>query len=303
MAKSRSILVVTDRVEVNPVLMVKAVRLARSLGAGLELFVCDAEQAYALKHAYHTTGFEKRAQQECIDRAREHCLRHKDLLGLAGTRLAVDASCESPLYESILHKVGKSRPALVMKLAGGGGPHHSAFDANDWQLMRTCPATLVMVRGRHWSRKMRIATAVDVSEEQETRGLADTILKVATGLARAIGADLDVAYAERSADNEQSNRVRAQKLRELAQEAGIEADHVHILAGRPERELSGFAAGRDYDVMVLGALTHRPSAVSLVGTLTSVLVEDLMCDFVLVKADSNGYGVRPGSGLSAAAPA
>lgn len=303
MEKMKSILVVAGRCEVDPLLMVKAARLARALDTGLELFVCDAEQAYELKHAYQTTGFEKKVRHECIKRAKEYHLRHKDLMGLGEVPFSVDASCESPLYESILRKVQKSRPALVIKAAGGGRPNHSAFDANDWQLMRTCPSTLLLVRARHWSKTLRIATAIDVSEEQETKGLADTILKVATNLAEATGADLDVAYAERAAPQEPVSRARAQKLHELAQEAGIEPGHVHILAGHPERELSGFAAGRDYDVMVLGALTHRPSGVSLVGTLTSVLVEDLACDFALVKPSSYRYGARAGTGMVAAAPA
>lgn len=303
MEKVKSILVVAGRCEVDPLLMVKAARLARALDMGLELFVCDAEQAYELKHAYQTTGFEKKVLQDCVKRAKEYHLRHKDLLGLGEIPFSVDASCESPLYEGILRKVQRSRPALVIKAAGGGRPSHSAFDANDWQLMRTCPSTLMLVRGRHWSKEMRIATAIDVSEEQETKGLADTILKVARDLAEATGADLDVAYAERAASDEPVSQARARKLHELAQEAGIEPDHVHILAGHPERELSGFAAGRDYDVMVLGALTHRPSGVSLVGTLTSVLVENLVCDFALVKPGSYHYGVRPATGLAAAAPA
>lgn len=300
MEKLRSILVVTGRCEADPVLMVKAARLARALGTGLELFVCDAEQAYELKHAYDSRGLEEKVLQDCIKQAREHQLRHKDLIGLGKIPFSVDASCESPLYEGILRKVQRSDPALVIKAAGGGRPNHSAFDANDWQLMRTCPATLVLVRVRHWSKKMRIATAIDVSEEEETKGLADTILQVAKELARATDADLDVVYAERAAPDDPVSRTRAEKLHGLTREAGIDPGHVHILAGHPERELSGFAAARNYDVMVLGALTHRPSAVSLVGTLTSVLVEGLECDFVLVKPGSYPYGVRPQSALAAA---
>lgn len=301
MEKLKSILVVAGRCEADPVLMAKAARLARSLGTGLELFVCDAEQAYELKHAYESRGLENKMLQDCIKRAKEYHLRHKELIGLEGIAFSVDASCESPLYEGILHKVKKSRPELVIKAAGGGRSNHSAFDANDWQLMRTCPSTLALMRGRHWNRKMRIATAIDVSEEEEAKGLAGTILTVARDLARATGADLDVVYAERAAPDEPAREVRVEKLQWLTREAGIGPDHVFILEGSPERELSGFAAGRDYDVMVLGALTHRPSAVSLVGTLTSVLVEDLACDFVLVKPGSYRYGVRTET-TSAAAP-
>lgn len=291
MAKTDSILVVSTRCEAEPFLMTKAARVARSLGLAVELFVCDAEQAYTLKHSFESNGFEKKMLQTCVARASEYLARHRDALDLADIPVQIDASCESPLYEGILRKVQKSRPRLVIKAAGGGRPSHSAFDANDWQLMRTCPSTLALVRGRRWSGNLRIAAATDVSEE-ETKGLAGTILDLAKTLALTTHAELDVVYAERAAD-ESASRARAQKLHELAHEAGIEQDHVHLLAGPPERELSRFAAGRDYDVMVLGALTHRPSAVSLVGTLTSALVEDLDCDFVLVKPGSHRHESTP----------
>jgi nucleotide-binding universal stress UspA family protein len=50
--------------------------------------------------------------------------------------------------------------------------------------------------------------------------------------------------------------------------------------------LPAFVARGGYDVLVMGALTHRPGAVALVGTLTTKLVDTINCDFVLVKADT-----------------
>ena len=50
--------------------------------------------------------------------------------------------------------------------------------------------------------------------------------------------------------------------------------------------LPAFAAERDYDAVVMGALTRRPGMVALVGTLTSKLVDTVACDFVLVKSQN-----------------
>lgn len=289
MAQMRSILVVSSRSEADPSLLEKAARVARSLGMGLELLLCDPEQAYALKHSYESSGSHReRALRESLARDTERRLRRKDAGGFDDIPFVVDATCESPLYETVLRKALKTRPRLVIKSAGDGRPSHSAFDANDWQLMRTCPSTLALVRGRRWREKLRIAAAIDVSEE-ETEGLAGTILGVAKAFAMAAEAELDVVYAERSALDADSSRARASKLHELARQSAIQDDRVYILAGDPERELSRFCAGRDYDVMVLGALAHRPGTVSLVGTLTSVLVERLQCDFVLVKPSAYCY--------------
>jgi len=47
-----------------------------------------------------------------------------------------------------------------------------------------------------------------------------------------------------------------------------------------------FAGAREFDVLVMGALTRRRGLSTLVGTLTGKLVDALRCDFVLVKPES-----------------
>lgn len=68
--------------------------------------------------------------------------------------------------------------------------------------------------------------------------------------------------------------------------------NIQILSGVPEEALPTFTAGRGYDAVVMGALTHRQGLSVLVGTLTSKLVESLDCDFVLVKPDNYRTGVE-----------
>lgn len=286
MSRPSAFLVVLNRGESDVTTLAKAARLVRSFGTALELFVCDAERAYALKHDYEESG-RRDAMRECVANAKAYLSRQKSQIDAADIAVSIDAVCESPLYEGILHKAHKSRPELVIKAVGGGDrPGHSHFDANDWQLMHTCPATLALVRDRPWRKRLHIATAIDVSDE-ETEGLAHTILGVAKRFAIATDAELDVIYAERAPIDSPASRLRADTLHALAREASIERDDVHILAGDPERHLAAFAAQRNYDLVVLGALAHRKGAVSLVGTLTSVLVEALACDFVLVMPETH----------------
>ena len=285
MGKTSSILAVAQHGASDTVLLAKAAALARSFGFGLELFLCDAEGAYALKHDYQPTGRDK-ALSECVARAKEYLTSQRRLIDPAVSAVAIDAACESPLYESIVRKVQRSHPELVMKAAGGIDRRgHSAFDENDWQLMRTCPATLALVQHRHWRKRLRIAAAIDVSDE-ETEGLASAIIRIARRLALATGGELELVYAERMPADNSESRARASRLRTLARQVDLDERHAHILPGTPEQELAAFAAGRDYDVLALGALTHRQSAVRLVGSLTSTLVEALESDFLLIKPDA-----------------
>jgi universal stress protein E len=82
----------------------------------------------------------------------------------------------------------------------------------------------------------------------------------------------------------------------------MDGGQLHILAGEAEQALPAFARERDYDLLVLGALTHRKGLTPLVGTLTSKLVDALECDFLLVKAEAAGLPDLRGGCLQSAMP-
>jgi len=125
MDRSPTFLVVVNRCASDPTVLTKALRLARQFGARLELFLCDAEHAYALQHAYDRTGLED-ARKACIVAAMEYLTRVKSAAQCDGVAISVDVTCESPLYEGIVHKARKSGPVLVLKHAGSPDPFDRA---------------------------------------------------------------------------------------------------------------------------------------------------------------------------------
>src|SRR5947209_16664928 len=106
-----SILVVVDRSAAAPDAVAKAVLLARQFKARIELFMCDAEHAYALAQAYVPKGVEE-ARQACIMEVHRHLEALKRSAAAPDVSIATDAGCESPLYESIVRKVLRERPDL-----------------------------------------------------------------------------------------------------------------------------------------------------------------------------------------------
>jgi universal stress protein E len=279
-----TILAVLDRSSADRVLVKKAANLARLLGAHLELFLCDAEHAYALKRDYQPDNGMS-AKRQYTEEAITYLNELAEAASLEDVEVSVCASCESPLYEGIVHKVMQSRPDLVMKHAGGGGaPSHVAFDANDWQLMRKCPVTLLITRGRAWQSHPHFAAAVDISS-REIDGLASSILDTSAMLSAAHGGHTEILCslpADAAADLKDT---RTAALRKLAQQSHIDSRDVRLLDGEPEYTLPVALTEGHYDVLTLGALTHRPGVTALVGTLTSRLIEAVDCDFVLVKPE------------------
>jgi universal stress protein E len=277
----KSILVVVDRNGDVGALMRKALVLAHPFGARLELFLCDSEQAYVLGHAYDRAGVHA-ARAASVVEARHYLSGLRELAGAAGLEITIDAQCESPLYESIVRKVLRSGPDLVMKdLRLEGLRKHAVPDPNDWQLMRTCPATLMLSGRRAWRDPPRFVAAIDVSEA-ESVDLSRGVIEAAEVLAQGFSAELHAVYGHNG--SAEDSRAHLEKLQGLCAASDLAARHIHVLHGQPERTLPRFLREHAYDAVVLGALAHRSAATTEVGTLTSTLLDTLDCDFILVKS-------------------
>jgi universal stress protein E len=284
MDKLTSILVVIDPADETRHVLAKAMVLARHFGARLELFLCDSENAYALSHAYDPTGVAA-ARRVCLSSGHRYLDAVRRSLA-EDVQISAHVACESPLYEAIVHRVLETQPDLVLKSAAGHHPEERfTLDANDWQLARTCPAPLMLTRGQHWRASPRFAAAVDVTQTDET-SLARSILQTAGFLALGCRGEFDVVFSSASEGGPGAHEARVASLGELVREFRIGSERTNVLQGPAEETLPAFAAQRNYDVLVMGALTHRRGGpAALLGTLTSKLVDALDCDFVLVKPE------------------
>jgi universal stress protein E len=284
MRRPTHILAVLDRGHLDTRLVAKAAHIAAQCGARLELFLCDAEHAYAMKHEYDASR-NVEFRRDCLHSALAYLGDVRSTVKLPDHQVAISAACESPLYEGVVRKVQQSRADLVIKAASeSAAGAQPVFDSNDWQLMRKCPVTLMLTRGRIWRAQARIAAAVDVSAD-ETVGLPKSILTAAQTLCSVQGCDLEVLYSMPTDASGEIRHSSESMLQYLARNFNIGHESVHVLDGQPEDTLPRFVAEKDYDAIVMGALSHRPAAVTPVGTLTSKLMDSLDCDFVLVKAE------------------
>jgi len=280
-----SILVVVDMSSTAADAVAKAVALARKFDARVELYQCDAERAFMLSHAYVPAGVQE-ARRSCMGQSRRYLESLKESANAPDVTITVDSACESPLYESIVRKVLREQPDLVIKnVTRTNGQRTAQFDATDWQLMRTCPTALMLTRGRAWKEVPTFAAAIDVSAA-ESAGLAQGILSAAHALLQSAGGRLDVIYAEPLDLQETEREKGARTLQAIAAEVADLRPNVHIVAGNPEVSLPRFAEHRHYDAILLGALTHVSGYTSQVGTLTSKLMDALDCDFILLKSSS-----------------
>jgi nucleotide-binding universal stress UspA family protein len=280
MQKLTSILVVASRTSTDQMLLEKAVALARCVGAQIHLLSCDVERARLLRHSYPMDEAE-RAWIISLAENLTYLRRLQAAVFAPDVRVTVDAICHSPLYEGVAEKIWELRPDLVMKAPAAEHPLRRVhFDSNDWKLTKVCPTSLMLVRPRRWATQPKFAALVDLAEE-ETARFAQTLVHASEYFALGCQGELDIIYSEGSTD-EREKGERLDRLSSLVREYHIQPGHVRLLSGAPDEVVPEFAAGQNYDAVVLGARTHRKGVATARELLTSRIADRVACDLILV---------------------
>lgn len=260
MEKMTSILAVVEESTAGAVVLDKAVVLARCFGAKVQLLVADSLLTQEFASRCAALGYDE------------------------VTLFSLFRSGE-PLHRQLLRRVHERPPDLLIKAPSSRQPLRKwSLQDNDRELASDCPVPVLLAGTRPWGTPVRFAAAVDVSNP-DTAIVARGVLQSAGFLAHGSHGSLDILYSEREERDETVRMQRAVKLAQLVREFHVGCERLQMFGGPPEARLPPLIAARQYDVLVLGAVSHREES-ALAHNLTSKLVEATHGDVVLVKSGS-----------------
>lgn len=229
-------------------------------------------------------------------------------LRAGGLTVTTDAVAGSPVFESILADVLRLQPRLVLKSTDHHVPlSRTFFSETDWQLMRTSPAPVLMVRREHEmpARPVIVAAVDPLHEHDKPAALDDRIVATAADLARVTGARLEVVHCydvtplvtgmsaspmlpaplqtEELAESLEAHHRRA--LDDLVAGRGLPEDAVHLLEGAPRWRLPDFCDEAGADIVVMGAVSRSALERVFIGALAEKVLDRLPCDLLIVKPE------------------
>jgi universal stress protein E len=177
----------------------------------------------------------------------------------------------------------RSRPDLVVRNVGEPSlANPDVLSEKDWDIVRACPALILLTRGKPWGQHAKLAAAVDTSSD-EAPEFAQAILETAQYFTARCAGKLEILSCIPHEASPAEIEAQKHKLFDCANAAGAIVAEQHVCAGEPTRMLPILAVGRSYDAIVLGALTQRQTLSALVGSVTGRMLDALGCDFLLVK--------------------
>lgn len=305
-AANSPVLVVMDPADAEGFALARSCRIARALGAPLELFACEFDQAMEGSHFRVTERLE--AARDARVAARLEWLETKAApLRAQGLDVQTAAVYDNPRHEAVARRALASKAALVvMRTHYHEWLARATLSAADWQLIRICPPPLLLVKGGEWPDAPKLLAAVDPSHRGDRHARLDhAILDLAERLAAALGAETSVAHCVFSMASLESTAAMAmmpgafgtsldgyagdlaKHLREsvlrLLEGRAIPAANMRIAEGRPEKELPRLVDELGMQLLITGGISRSRLEQVFIGGTAERLLDRVNCDLLVVK--------------------
>ncbi len=302
---SKILSVVDPTAEFQPA-MHRAAWLAKNAGAELELLICYYNEYLSGDRLFDSPSLEK-ARGEVLANEEQLLETLAEPLRKDGIVVKTTAVWDHPLYEGVVRHAVRSGADIVFK----DTHHHSAvtravLSNTDWNLIRTCPALLWLVKPRDIADAPAIIAAIDpLNEHDKPAALDDEILHVSKLLSDKVGGsvhafhsyDPRIAVATATANayipvslpfdeiEQQMHEDHQKRFREITSFHDIDNDFAHLESGLTHEELPALANRLNAGIVVMGAVARNRWKRLFIGATAERTLEFLPCDLLIVKPD------------------
>jgi universal stress protein E len=276
----------------------KAARLAEAFGAELTLFHALAMPVAAEPYLYVDGGleqFERRTRERAVERLE----RMAEGLQSGTLEVRADADWDYPVHEAIIRHARRIKADLVVAEAHAGrrlAPW--LLHLTDWEMLRTCPVPVLIVKSPRMWKRPRVLAAIDpLHAFAKPAGLDAEVLEAGAQVADAlrgalhalhtytrfptqiIGASPSVLEEIATATETQAQRAFDRALRKTR----IPRTRRHLRLGHAAEAIPRAARSLRAGIVVMGAVSRSALRRLLIGNTAERILGDLSCDVLVVK--------------------
>ena len=301
-----NVLAVIDPTTHEQSALTRAAWLAKHMGADLHMLVVFYNEYLSGDRLFDSPSLQK-ARNEVLDHQKQHLEELAKPHRADGITVTTEAVWDHPLFEGVVRQAVLTNASIVVK----DTHHHSAVERSllsntDWNLIRTCPVPLWLVKPREFSEKPVFVASIDpMNQHDKPAALDDEILLLSKKLAsRADGVvhafhsyDPRIAVATATANayipvslpydeiEQQMHEDHQKRFREITQFHNLAENKCHLTAGLTHEELPELAEKIAADVVVMGAVARNRWKRLFIGATAERTLEHLACDLLIVKPD------------------
>jgi universal stress protein E len=209
-----------------------------------------------------------------------------------GVDIFVTALQGNPNYESLVRHICHVQPDIVFhsvryhqRLA------QQCLSNQDWQLVRACPAPLLLVRDRPWQKTPRVLAAIDPLHHRDLGATLDyRIIAFSHLIQQTFGGDVMAIHSySPTADRHGQFAERREKHQEVCKQVlsslHLPQDKLVLLDGALPASMPPKVRELNPDVVVMGAVSRSRLDDPFIGSTAEQVIDDLNCDVLIVKPE------------------
>lgn len=272
----RSIVVVVDPLQKAQPGLRKAEALATGSGARLTLL-----STFVLPQPMSDVA--RISARDIVAAAIRDRRRKLEKLAAAPRRRGLKVQCvvewDYPQHEAIVRHVLAARPDMLVAEA----EHHGRIarwilSNTDWELIRSCPCPVWLVRSGTLPKKPRLLVAIDPGHAHAQRSKLDSrLLAAARAVADSCNGTLSIVHA----DDPDDSRIDA--VERLAKRHGVAPANRYVIPGNTIKVLPETVKSSRADILLMGAVSRRRVAQPFIGTTAERVIDRVECDLFVVK--------------------
>jgi universal stress protein E len=212
-----------------------------------------------------------------------------------GQKVSLKTVWEKDLHRWINKQCASGRYLAVVKT--GHRSESLIHTSLDWQLLRECPAPVLIVAAKKWHRARPVLATLDLgSKAAAKRALNHRVLEAAIKLADTLGVELElitaidipVLLADMDLVDPVSYARDAQAamqphIRELAKAHGLPESAFRCKTGPVERVIASRAARVGAQIVVMGTVCRKGVRARLLGNTAEKVLRHMKTDVLAIK--------------------
>ena len=291
MFELNKILVVVNQESTNSCCIDRLLKLAKANDP--EIILLSAEHTQYLVEGYYFDALDlEKMRADYVAERLEALELIAEPLRQQGLTVTTRAEWGYPGFDVIARQAKELCADLVIHQVAKHGAFSRLFLTHeDWQVIRCCPAPLLLVKGHSWHAPPRIVAAVDpMHSHSKPSGLDHKILNMALALGNYLNGEVASLHACTSMPfsgeyPKEALEKHKQAYATLMSEFDIPADRQHFYEEAPEFALQKIESDVGVDMIVMGAISRSFLADVFIGNTTEKVVDYLQSDILVVKPD------------------
>jgi universal stress protein E len=301
----------------------KAVHVAKRLGARLELFHAISSPVFLDLQPLTGTSLAE-LKRESLQLRQTRLEAHVARADTRGAEVSCKVLWDYPPHEAIVRRANRIKADLIIAECHEGSRLTPwLVHLTDWELLRTSPVPVMLMKNTKLYERPAILAAVDPSHQHaKPAALDDEIVALGGSLAKSLRGSLHAMHANYpavfgltlgdpgidavslAASYAEQKRKDADDFKTFATRAGIARSRRHAIDGDPVYGIPRVARAMRAQLVVMGAVSRSGLKRVFIGNTAERVLNELPCDVLVVKPPRFKARVKPKSrGIRVVAPA